>query len=81
MLVAKPYVELLHSCGINILVVFTEIPEFCLDYKLYLPLKTFELATERQQTKGLNSRIMIVHVHYTIHVNLCKCLCHSLDNL
>ena len=26
--------ELLRSCGINILVVFSDIPKFCLDYKL-----------------------------------------------
>ena len=30
----KSCVELLRSCGITILVVFSEIPEFCLDYKL-----------------------------------------------
>ena len=34
MLVVKSCVELLRSCGINILVVFSDIPEFCLDYKL-----------------------------------------------
>ena len=30
----KSYVELLHPCGINILVVVSDIREFCLDYKL-----------------------------------------------
>ena len=34
MLVVKSCVELLRSCGINILVVFTDIPAFCFDYKL-----------------------------------------------
>ena len=34
MLVVKSCEELLRSCGINILVVFTNIPVFCLDYKL-----------------------------------------------
>ena len=45
MLVVKSCVEFLRSCGINILVVVSEIPVFCLDYKLYLLLKTFEHAT------------------------------------
>ena len=34
MLVVKSRVEILRSCGINILVVFSDIPEFCFDYKL-----------------------------------------------
>ena len=34
MLAVKSCVELLRSCGINILVVFSDIPAFCLDYKL-----------------------------------------------
>ena len=56
MLVEKSCVELLRSCGINILVVFFDIPAFCLDYKLYLPLKTFELATKGQLEKSRISR-------------------------
>ena len=35
----KSCVELLRSCGINILVVFSDIPVFCLDYKLPTTLK------------------------------------------
>ena len=34
MLVVKSCVELLRSCGINIRVVFSNIPAFCLDHKL-----------------------------------------------
>ena len=45
MLVVKSCVEILRSCGINILVVFSDIPEFCLDYKLPTT-KNVELATE-----------------------------------
>ena len=36
--------EILRSCGINILVVFSDIPEFCFDYELPTT-KNFELAT------------------------------------
>ena len=54
MLVVKSSVELLHLCGINILVVFIEIPEFCLDYKLYLPLKTFQTRNNIYFPKKLN---------------------------
>ena len=38
--------EILRSCGLNISCCVSKIPVFWLDYKLYLPLKTFELATE-----------------------------------
>ena len=44
MLVVKSCVEILRSCGINILVVFSDIPEFCFDYKLPTT-KNIELAT------------------------------------
>ena len=43
-LVVKSCVELLRSCGINILVVFSDIPVFCLDYKLPTTLN-IELVT------------------------------------
>ena len=45
MLVEKSCVEILRSCGINILVVFSDIPEFCFDYKLPTT-KNIELATK-----------------------------------
>ena len=38
-LVVKSCVELLRASGINILVVFSDIPVFCLDYKLPTTLK------------------------------------------
>ena len=46
----KSCVELLRSCGINILVVFSDIPVFSLDYKLPTTLN-IELVTHLKQIK------------------------------
>ena len=48
----KSCVELLRSCGINILVVFSDIPVFSLDYKLPATLN-IELVT----FGGLSGRV------------------------
>ena len=60
MLVEKSCVEILHLCGIYILVVFSDISEFSLDYKLPTtkniePATVYSLAANQIQdetTKG-----------------------------
>ena len=51
----KSCVELLRSCEINILVVSSDIPVFCLDTN-FLPLKTFELVTQRKWNQKVVDR-------------------------
>ena len=61
MLVEKSCVELLRSCGINILIVVSDIPVFCWTTK-YLPLKTFELATLSSMLLSLLLHCLVVDV-------------------
>ena len=55
MLVVKSCVEILRSCGINNLVVVSDISAFCLDYKLPSTLN-IELATLEACPGQWNSR-------------------------